>query len=85
MTSQIDDYDVDECQNEDEFGESPPGAEICLVPGRCCMPGAHYESECHTADMLGEVLHSANAAAPSAGNASGATIAATAPNVSRPA
>lgn len=32
--------------------ESPLGPEGCLFPGKCCMPGPHYESECHTAEML---------------------------------
>jgi len=32
--------------------ESPLGPEGCLFPGECCMPGDHYESECHTAEML---------------------------------
>jgi hypothetical protein len=27
-------------------------AEPAPLPGKCCMPGPHYESECHTAEML---------------------------------
>jgi hypothetical protein len=28
------------------------GPEGCCFPGNCCMPGPHYESECHTPEML---------------------------------
>jgi hypothetical protein len=28
------------------------GPEGCLFPDNCCMPGPHYESECHTPEML---------------------------------
>lgn len=28
------------------------GDEGCLFPDQCCMPGHHYTSECHTAEML---------------------------------
>ncbi len=24
----------------------------CLFPSQCCMPGFHFPSECHTADMI---------------------------------
>lgn len=24
----------------------------CVFPGRCVMPGLHYESECATAEMI---------------------------------
>ena len=24
----------------------------CLFPGKCCMPGEHFVSECHTAEMM---------------------------------
>jgi hypothetical protein len=47
---------------EDEFNDDywfrdgdysePLGKMGCLFPGQCCMPGFHYESECHTPDML---------------------------------
>lgn len=36
--------------NEDP--ESPLGPMGCLFPGECCMPGEHYESECHTPEHL---------------------------------
>ncbi len=42
---------VDE-PNERGEDESPLGPEGCCFPGKCCMPGPHYESECHTAEML---------------------------------
>lgn len=110
MTSQFDTYDYDdnnEWRNgDDEEGGATSllGEEGCLFPGECCMPGPHYESECHTPDMMENGLgveprspwryacrhqckpaHSASAAAPSAGSASGASCAATVPNVSKPA
>lgn len=27
----------------------------CAFPGDCCMPGPHFRSECHTAEMLEEM------------------------------
>ncbi len=39
-------------RDEDFDDESPLGPEGCLFPGNCCMPGPHYESECHTPEML---------------------------------
>lgn len=39
------------------------GAEGCLYPDKCCMPGPHYESECHTAEML-MALENQNASVP---------------------
>lgn len=39
-------------RDEDFDDESPLGPEGCLFPGECCMPGPHYESECHTPEML---------------------------------
>lgn len=26
--------------------------EGCCFPGKCCMPGPHLRSECHTAEMV---------------------------------
>lgn len=26
----------------------------CLYPGRCLMPAFHFQSECHTAEMVEE-------------------------------
>jgi hypothetical protein len=50
----------------DTGGEpSPLGPEGCCFPGKCCMPGPHYESECHTAEML-MALESQEASAPNA-------------------
>lgn len=37
---------------DDKGRQSPLGPEGCQFPGECCMPGPHYESECHTAEML---------------------------------
>lgn len=37
---------------DDLFENSPLGPEGCLFPGNCCMAGMHYESECHTPEML---------------------------------
>jgi hypothetical protein len=35
------------------YREHNPRGEVgCLFPGKCCMPGSHYVSECHTPDML---------------------------------
>lgn len=39
----------------DDYGngiEDLLGPEGCLYPDRCCMPGYHWESECHTAEDL---------------------------------
>lgn len=43
-----DDYDPRESEERD----NPLGREGCVFPGECCMPGPHFESECHTAEML---------------------------------
>lgn len=43
---------VDEPEERRQDDESPLGPEGCRFPGKCCMPGPHYESECHTAEML---------------------------------
>lgn len=47
---------IDDLMDEPEYDEgpdeSPLGPEGCLFPGECCMPGPHYESECHTPEML---------------------------------
>ena len=32
--------------------ETALGEDECLFPGRCCMPGDHYTSECHTAEDM---------------------------------
>ena len=37
----------DDPHDDDGFG--------CLFPGRCCMPELHFVSECHTAEMAGEM------------------------------
>jgi hypothetical protein len=36
--------DADDGENGDEWG--------CCYPDKCCMPGEHMKSECHTADDL---------------------------------
>lgn len=43
-------YDEDDYDSERD--EGPLGREGCLYPDKCCMPGPHYESECHTVEML---------------------------------
>ena len=27
-------------------------APVCVFPGKCVMPGEHFASECHTAEMM---------------------------------
>lgn len=45
---------MDESEHDEraDWWESPLGPEGCLFPGECCMPGPHYTTECHTAQML---------------------------------
>lgn len=51
-------------ERDDDFNdESLLGPEGCLFPGNCCMPGPHYESECHTPEML-MALEEPSASAP---------------------
>jgi hypothetical protein len=39
--------------DDPEYGVvSEPETFGCVMPGRCCMPGMHYPSECHTAEMI---------------------------------
>lgn len=28
----------------------------CDFPERCCMPGLHFPSECHTAEMMEQLM-----------------------------
>jgi len=28
----------------------------CVFPGRCLMPGVHLESECHTVEMMEQMV-----------------------------
>lgn len=54
-----DDHDLDEDRSYEDLDnpeESAIGVMGCLFPGQCCMPGEHFTSECHTAQMLDEVL-----------------------------
>lgn len=44
----LDDGDFEEEDREDYELWS------CLFPGKCCMPGEHMRSECHTAEMAEE-------------------------------
>jgi hypothetical protein len=39
-----DDEDPGCCSESHAFG--------CVLPGECCMPGPHYPSECHSAEMI---------------------------------
>lgn len=44
----------DECTDYDDYAsedDGPPEFGCCLPPGECCMPGLHFPSECHTAEM----------------------------------
>lgn len=50
---------MDDCEEdeEEEYEDSWDvegllGPEGCLYPDKCCMPGFHWESECHTAEDL---------------------------------
>jgi hypothetical protein len=50
---------LDAPSNEDDGGydedEDDGGYEMvfgCCFPGRCCMPGPHFKSECCTAEMM---------------------------------
>jgi hypothetical protein len=45
--------------NAEKRSEALQGADDgtgCCFPGRCCMPGEHLRSECHTAEMMEEYL-----------------------------
>jgi len=44
-----DEYNRAMAEEQDRARERGPG---CLFPGKCCMPGPHDMSECHTADMI---------------------------------
>jgi hypothetical protein len=33
----------------------------CCFPGSCCMPGEHLRSECHTAEMMQQMIESEEA------------------------
>jgi len=35
--------------------------EGCCFPGRCCMPGYHMRSECHTAEMMDQMIEDGEA------------------------
>lgn len=39
----------DECTDYADEDDGPPEFGCCLPPGECCMPGLHFQSECHTA------------------------------------
>lgn len=40
---------------DDDGRQSPLGPEGCCFPDKCCMAAVpHYESECHTVEMLME-------------------------------
>ncbi len=49
-----DGFEDEDLLKRDEFG--------CCFPGRCCMPGYHYTSECHTPEMMEELHAEAEAA-----------------------
>ncbi len=49
MDDGVDEPNDHDCKWDDE---SPLGPEGCIFPRECCMPGPHYESECHTPQML---------------------------------
>jgi hypothetical protein len=36
--------DERETEDDDQIG--------CCFPGTCCMPGEHFESECHTSEIM---------------------------------
>jgi hypothetical protein len=44
------------CDRDDE--ENDTG---CCFPGRCCMPGEHLRSECHTAEMMAQMIEDGEA------------------------
>lgn len=50
-----DDYGMEDAEywlrqsDEDEESSLEEG---CVFPGQCCMPGPHFTSECHTAEMI---------------------------------
>lgn len=52
---------VDDEEDDDGYCEeydNDPGSldrEGCLFGAGCCMPGPHFESECHTAEMVEQV------------------------------
>ncbi len=60
MRDPFDEAEDLDSEHPEEFGfwderdkQSPLGPEGCCFPGECCMAASpHYESECHTAEML---------------------------------
>lgn len=47
------DFADDDLIERDEFGFEAFG---CCIPGRCCMPGPHFPSECVSAEMMEELF-----------------------------
>ncbi len=44
---------IEDSERDDEDDLRDGG---CLYPGKCCMPGYHYASECHTAEMMADYM-----------------------------
>lgn len=40
----------------DRWDESEDDSGRCLFPGKCLMPGDHLTSECHTAEMMEDLI-----------------------------
>ena len=56
----FDDDDFDGCEHGVGFDENCERCEDdpigCCFPGKCLMPGEHFESECHTVEMVEDAL-----------------------------
>lgn len=39
-----------------DFGDDDGPDTYCCFPGRCCMPGIHLSEECHTAEMMEQMI-----------------------------
>ena len=44
----------DDRWHDEEGGDELFEAGGCIFGERCCMPGPHFEDECHTAEMAEE-------------------------------
>lgn len=44
--------DPEDFDDGDVFGINTIG---CIFPEKCCMPGIHYQADCHTAEMMEQI------------------------------
>ena len=44
--------DIEDEEDGQDLDPDNDGWSDCAFPGQCLMPGEHFQSECHTAEML---------------------------------